>query len=209
MKFKYIVLITLLSFVAGCTTNPYTGESQMAKAVKYGGIATTAGGVIGAVIGGKQGAMIGAGIGAMAGGGYGYYSDRQELALRKQIEASKMTLTRNEDNSLTVNMPDVTFQTNSATIEYVYMQSLLAVAQTVKENNGSMRILGHTDNTGSLELNSNLSNARALSVANFMFNNGIPFANVQTQGMAYYNPIADNSTVEGRAKNRRVEIILQ
>lgn len=209
MKIKIIMLIVFLSFVSGCTTNPYTGESQMAKAAKYGGIATATGGIIGALVGGEKGAYIGAGLGAMVGGGYGFYTDKQEAVLRKQIEASQMTLTRNQDQSLTVNMPDITFQINSATIQQNHIQALSAIADTVKAQGGSMKIIGHTDNTGSLELNQNLSQARADSVANYMFSQGIPFSTVQTKGMAYYSPVADNKTEEGRSLNRRVEIILQ
>lgn len=209
MKIKMIMLIVFLSFVTGCTTNPYSGESQMAKSAKYAGIATATGGIIGALVGGEKGAYIGAGLGAMVGGGYGFYTDRQEALLRKQIESSKMTLTRNQDQSLTVNMPDITFQTNSATIQQSHIQSLSAIADTVKSQGGSMKIIGHTDNTGSLELNQNLSQARASAVANYMFQNGLPFNSVHAQGMAYYSPIADNSTAEGRSRNRRVEIILQ
>lgn len=209
MKIRIIAMIGLLSFVTGCTTNPYSGEEQVAKSLKYGSIATVTGGIIGALVGGESGAYIGAGLGAAAGGGYGYYTDKQEMALRKQIEASQMTLTRNADRSLTVNMPDITFQINSATIKGFQIPALAAISDTVRQQGGSMRIIGHTDNTGSLEVNQQLSNARANSVANFMFQTGIPFHSVQTQGMAYHNPIADNSTVEGRARNRRVEVILQ
>jgi outer membrane protein OmpA-like peptidoglycan-associated protein len=209
MKSKLLAILIFMSFLAGCTTNPYSGEEQMAKSVKYGGIATATGAAIGALVGGEKGAYIGAGVGALIGGGYGYYTDTQEAELRKEIADSQMTLTRNADKSLTVSMPDVTFQTNSATIQSHNYQALTAISNTVKERNGAARIIGHTDNLGSIELNQNLSQARANSVANYMFSQGIPFGSVQTQGMAFYAPVADNSSESGRARNRRVEIILQ
>lgn len=209
MKIKLIMLVVFISFICGCTTNPYSGESQMAKSVKYGGIATTAGAVVGAVIGGEKGALIGAGIGAVIGGGYGFYTDTQEMKLRKELENSRMTVTRNADQSLTVSMPDVTFQTNSATIQPFNFQALNSITNTVKERNGVVKVVGHTDNRGSVELNQVLSQARANSVANYMFGQGLSSGSIQTQGMAYYSPVADNATEEGRSRNRRVEIILQ
>lgn len=209
MKTKFMFIAIFMSFIVGCTTNPYNGESQMAKSVKYGGIATTAGAVIGAVIGGNKGALIGGSIGALLGGGYGFYTDSQEATLRKELEESRMTVTRNADKSLTVSMPDITFETNSAIIQPFNYQALTAISNTVKERNGLVKVIGHTDNRGGVELNQVLSQTRANSVANYMFAQGIPFGNLQTQGMAFYNPVADNSTEIGRSRNRRVEIILQ
>lgn len=207
--YKTITALLISLFLAGCTINPHTGEKQTAKSVKYGGIATATGAVVGALIGGKKGAVIGAGLGAMTGGSYGFYTDYQENKLRKELEQARMTVTRNQDQTLTVTMPDITFQTNSAMIDSQFFQALTTISNTVKEKNGLVRIVGHTDNRGSIELNQALSLARANSVANYLSSQGVPFSNISTQGMAYYNPIADNETEFGRAKNRRVEIILQ
>lgn len=212
MKIRIVAAILLMCsiIVSGCTTNPYTGESQMAKSAKYGIIATTAGGVLGALVGGKKGAMIGAGLGAAMGGGYGYYTDVQENKLREQLRNTGMEVTRNQNNSLTVTMPsDVTFDTGSADIKSVNYQALNSVVGAIRERNGTVMIVGHTDHKGSLELNQSLSLARANSVANYMFAQGVPFGSIKTQGMAFHNPIASEATAEGRAQNRRVEIILQ
>ena len=73
----------------------------------------------------------------------------------------------------------------------------------------TMMITGHTDNTGSVALNDSLSKARANAVASYMYAQAIPFGAVKTEGLAFYQPVASNSTPDGRAKNRRVEIILQ
>lgn len=90
MKIRILsaVVLAVSVMLGGCTTNPYTGEKQMAKSAKYGTIAAVTGGVIGALVGGEKGAYIGAGLGAMTGGGYGYYTDVQEKKLREQIQAS-------------------------------------------------------------------------------------------------------------------------
>lgn len=214
MKIRVLsaVVLAVSVMLGGCTTNPYTGESQMAKSAKYGTIAAVTGGVIGALVGGEKGAYIGAGLGAMTGGGYGYYTDVQEKKLREQIQASnaEMELSRTKDNRLMITMPgDISFMSGSADINPANYQALTVIANEVKTNNMTMMVTGHTDNTGSVALNDSLSKARANSVASYMYAQGIPFGAVKTEGLSMHQPIASNATPDGRAKNRRVEIILQ
>lgn len=214
MKIRIIsaVVLAFTVMLGGCTTNPYTGERQMAKSAKYGSIAAVTGGVIGALVGGEKGAYIGAGLGAMAGGSYGFYTDVQEKKLRQQIEASnaEMELSRTADNRLMITMPsDISFMSGSADINPSNYQALTVIANEVKNNKLTMLIVGHTDNTGSVALNDSLSKARADSVASYMFAQGIPFSAVKTEGFSFHKPVASNSTADGRARNRRVEIILQ
>lgn len=214
MKIRMLsaVVLALSVILGGCTTNPYTGESQMAKSAKYGSIAAVAGGVVGALIGGEKGAYIGAGLGAMTGGGYGFYTDVQEKKLREQIKASnaEMELSRTADNRLMITMPgDISFMSGSADINPANYQALTVIANEAKTNKLAMIITGHTDNTGSIALNDSLSKARANSVASYMYAQGVPFAAVRTEGMSVHKPVASNATPDGRARNRRVEIILQ
>jgi outer membrane protein OmpA-like peptidoglycan-associated protein len=214
MKIRILsaVVLAVSVMLGGCTTNPYTGESQMAKSAKYGTIAAVTGGVIGALVGGEKGAYIGAGLGAMTGGGYGYYTDVQEKKLREQIQASnaEMELSRTKDNRLMITMPgDISFMSGSADINPSNYQALTVIANEVRTNNMTMMITGHTDNTGSVALNDSLSKARANSVASYMYAQGVPFGAVKTEGLSFHQPVASNSTPDGRAKNRRVEIILQ
>lgn len=214
MKIRILsaVVLAVSVMLGGCTTNPYSGESQMAKSAKYGTIAAVTGGVIGALVGGEKGAYIGAGLGAMTGGGYGYYTDVQEKKLREQIQASnaEMELSRTKDNRLMITMPgDISFMSGSADINPSNYQALTVIANEVRTNNMTMMIVGHTDNTGSVALNDSLSKARANSVASYMYAQGVPFGAVKTEGLSFHQPVASNSTPDGRAKNRRVEIILQ
>lgn len=207
-----VVLLAVSVMLGGCTTNPYSGEKQMAKSAKYGTTAAVTGGVIGALVGGEKGAYIGAGLGAMTGGGYGYYTDVQEKKLREQIQASnaEMELSRTKDNRLMITMPgDISFMSGSADINPSNYQALTVIANEVRTNNMTMMIVGHTDNTGSVALNDSLSKARANSVASYMYAQGVPFGAVKTEGLSFHQPVASNSTPDGRAKNRRVEIILQ
>lgn len=214
MKIRILsaVVLAVSVMLGGYTTNPYTGEKQMAKSAKYGTIVAVTGGVIGALVGGEKGAYIGAGLGAMTGGGYGYYTDVQEKKLREQIQASnaEMELSRTKDNRLMITMPgDISFMSGSADINPSNYQALTVIANEVRTNNMTMMIVGHTDNTGSVALNDSLSKARANSVASYMYVQGVPFGAVKTEGLSFHQPVASNSTPDGRAKNRRVEIILQ
>ncbi|HAW63211.1 MAG TPA: hypothetical protein DCX26_12980, partial [Pseudomonas sp.] len=81
-KLNITALAAGVVLLAGCTTNPYTGEQQAGKAGIYGGIGAVSGAVIGAATSSKKdrtkGALIGAAVGGAAGGGYGYYVDTQE-----------------------------------------------------------------------------------------------------------------------------------
>jgi outer membrane protein OmpA-like peptidoglycan-associated protein len=68
-----------------------------------------------------------------------------------------------------------------------------------------MEISGHTDNTGSLKLNTRLSQSRAEAVVEYLVEHGIDASRLDAMGYAFSQPIAPNDTAEGRAKNRRVE----
>jgi outer membrane protein OmpA-like peptidoglycan-associated protein len=70
------------------------------------------------------------------------------------------------------------------------------------------RVEGHTDSTGSDETNRKLSQARATSVRDYLVGQGVESSNISEVGLGPDQPIADNGTSEGRARNRRVEIIL-
>ena len=69
-------------------------------------------------------------------------------------------------------------------------------------------IYGHTDNTGTRAVNERISKERADAVANFLVGQGISRSRLTTEGLAFFQPVADNSTAEGRAQNRRVEIYI-
>jgi outer membrane protein OmpA-like peptidoglycan-associated protein len=72
----------------------------------------------------------------------------------------------------------------------------------------NLRIEGHTDSTGSHEVNAKLSKARALAVLDFLKEQGTSVARMQYDGYADKFPVAGNETKEGRARNRRVEVVL-
>ncbi len=88
---------------------------------------------------------------------------------------------------------------------------LKEVADAILENDPQAQLIveGHTDSTGSAELNDKLSLKRAQAVRSYLVAKGIPRQQVEAQGFGFSRPIADNSTPEGRANNRRVEIVVQ
>lgn len=211
-KQKYIAALSLsaLALASGCTTNPETGNRVISKAA-IGGIGGALGGyLLGDIIGGRNDRtekIIGAGLGGLAGAGVGYYMDEQEKKLRQQTAGSGIDVTRDGDN-LILNMPsNVTFPVNSSAIQPEFQQTLGDVANTLSQYEKSyIDVYGHTDSTGTDQYNQSLSERRASSVANFLGNSGVQRARVETRGFGESQPIASNSTEEGRSANRRVEL---
>lgn len=104
---------------------------------------------------------------------------------------------------------NVTFDTNSAKIKPEFNKVLNSVVNVVNTHSDSdIRVLGHTDNTGSDALNNRLSKQRADSVATYLKNKGVDGERITTDGRGSKSPVATNSTPEGREKNRRIEIVL-
>ena len=204
------VSLCALALTSGCVTNPETGNRTISKAA-IGGIGGALGGyLLGDILGGRNdrtAKIVGAGLGGLAGAGVGYYMDEQEKKLREQTAGSGIDVTRDGDN-LILNMPsNVTFAVDSSAISPAFQATLGEVANTLSRYEKSyVDVLGHTDSTGSDAYNQSLSERRAESVANFLANSGVQRARLATKGYGESQPIASNSTEEGRAGNRRVEI---
>lgn len=202
--------LSALSLTSGCVTNPETGNQRISKAA-IGGIGGVVGGyLLGDILGGRNdrtAKIVGAGLGGLAGAGIGYYMDEQEKKLREQTAGTGIDVTREGDN-LILNMPsNVTFAVDSSAIQPNFQETLGGVANTLSQYEKSyVDIFGHTDSTGSDAYNQSLSERRASSVANFLSNSGVQSARLATQGFGESQPVATNSTEEGRAANRRVEI---
>lgn len=209
-----IAATAVMALLAGCTTNPYTGEQQAGKAGVYGGVGAVTGAVIGAATSSKKdrakGALIGAAVGGAAAGGYGYYVDTQEAKLRQTLQGTGVQVQRNGDE-LTLIMPgNITFASSSADISSSFYPTLNSLVTVFKEfNKNGVNIVGHTDSTGSLQLNQDLSNRRAQSVASYLIGNGVPAQRISAYGAGPSQPIASNANESGRAQNRRVEINLR
>lgn len=196
--------------IAGCTTNPYTGEQQTSKAAMGAGIGAVSGAVLSAITGGeRKNILLGAGVGALAGGAVGYYMDQQEAKLRQQLQNTGVSVTRSGENII-LNMPgNVTFATDSSNISADFYSVLDSVALVINEYEKTyVDITGHTDSTGAEDYNMRLSVARANSVARYLESRKVLPQRISTAGMGESSPIASNDTAQGRALNRRVEILL-
>ncbi|MGI2260554.1 OmpA family protein [Shewanella sp. GXUN23E] len=209
-----LILPVSLSLVTGCqTTNPYTNEQQNAKATNGALIGAIAGAAIGVASSSKsdrgKGALIGAASGAALGGGIGYYMDVQEAKLRQQLQSTGVSVTRDGDNII-LNMPnEVTFGVDQSNLSDRAMQVLNSVALVAKEYPKTrLNVLGYTDSSGSDSYNLRLSQVRAAEVSNYLARSGVDANRLSASGMGEASPIASNNTKEGRAQNRRVEIIL-
>ncbi|AGA32112.1 Outer membrane lipoprotein omp16 precursor [Thioalkalivibrio nitratireducens DSM 14787] len=199
--------------MTGCTTiDPYTGEERVSRTTIGAGIGAAAGAVLGSVTSSRnrtQRAMIGAGIGALAGGAIGNYMDRQEEELRQQLQGTGVSVTRVGDN-LVLNMPGhITFDVDRTEIKPEFQSVLDSVVLVLNryEKTG-IEVAGHTDSTGRVEYNMDLSERRARSVAHAMTIRGVNPVRIATIGFGPHQPIASNETAEGRTLNRRVELTL-
>ena len=216
MKKRYITLALVLSgtiALSGCTTNPYTGEREAGKAGVGAGLGAALGAGVGMLSSSKKdrgkGALIGAAAGAALGGGAGYYMDAQEAKLREKMRGTGVSVTRQGDN-IVLNMPNnVTFDSSSSSLKPEGANTLTGVAMVLKEYpKTAVNVAGYTDSTGSRQLNMTLSQQRADSVGSSLITQGVATNRIRTTGMGPDNPVASNSTTEGKAQNRRVEITL-
>ncbi len=202
-------LAALLATTA-CTTDPVTGERHLSKTA-IGGIGGALGGyLIGDLVGGRDdrtAKIVGAGIGGIAGVGIGSYMDQQERDLRARTAGTDVRVIR-QGNDLILNIPSgINFAYDSAAVEPQFRRTLDQVGQVLHQYDRTyVDIYGHTDSTGSDAYNQDLSERRAVSVADYLVTRGVQAARIGTRGFGETQPIASNDTEQGRAANRRVEI---
>lgn len=196
--------------VSACTTDPETGDRRLSKTA-IGGIGGALGGyLLGDLVGGRRDRtekILGAGIGGIAGAAVGSYMDKQERELRERTRGTDVQVTRQGDDLL-LNIPSgINFAYNSATVQPQFRATLDKVASILSEYNQTyIDVYGFTDSTGSEEYNLDLSQRRALAVADYLSSRGVQPARIATRGFGEAEPIATNETDAGRAANRRVEI---
>jgi outer membrane protein OmpA-like peptidoglycan-associated protein len=103
----------------------------------------------------------------------------------------------------------IPFATGKADLKPQAVDRLKIVAEVLKGTQRTILVEGHTDSTGSAEKNLTLSQARAETVRKYLVADGIPDAQIRAVGVGEERPVADNKTSAGRAKNRRVEVVLE
>jgi outer membrane protein OmpA-like peptidoglycan-associated protein len=178
-------------------------------------IGTAAGAIAGAGLGtiaggdDKRNAAIGAVVGGIAGAAVGGYMDEQQRKLEEATAGTGIEVDRVGDQ-IQLTMPsNVTFAVNSATIQPGFFAALDDVSATlVQYDDTSVDIVGHASSDGDDAYNMTLSQQRAQSVRSYLISKGTESVRINAIGMGETQPIADNATAEGRAANRRVEILL-
>ena len=212
-----VPVFALLLGLAACapgsqTTQPGTGTAVGA------GTGAVVGGVLGNVLAARgrrtEGTAIGAAIGAALGGGVGFAMDSQRQDFENQLAAERM---RNEvqieqvrqDVILLTLDSNVQFATGSAAVQPGMRDTLRRIATVINQYPGTqVSIIGHTDSTGSVDLNQRLSEDRANAVRSELIGLGVRANDLIATGRGQMEPIADNATAEGRAANRRVELVV-
>lgn len=156
-----------------------------------------------------DGALKGALLGGAVGAGVGYSLDRQEAELRAALANDRVQII-NAGDRLIVTLPqDILFDTDSFAVRGLLREDLAAVANSLQRYPSStVQIIGHTDADGDAVYNQRLSERRANAVADVLSENGVPFSRLQTFGQGEAQPVASNLTVDGKARNRRVEIVI-
>jgi outer membrane protein OmpA-like peptidoglycan-associated protein len=200
------MLIATALMLSGCSY--YNGmPNQPGTGVLVGGVT---GAAIGKVVGGDdRSAIIGGVAGAVIGGAIGESMARQERELNQQLAGTGARIT-NSGSQLRVILPEsVTFPTGSATVDPGFLPALRDIARSLLEHPSStIRVVGHTDNVGSAAYNKTLSQERALAVAKVLIRYGVPTSRITYSGRGFAEPITSNNSANGRAMNRRVEIVI-
>lgn len=206
----FMSAVLLISF-SGCGSMSKTLQGGLIGG--GGGAAVGAG--IGALIGKGKGAAIGGAIGAVAGGvagtliGKHMQKKADELAA---IEGASVTTVTDANGFTGIQVTfdeGILFDTGKYALKTPAKNALTRFATSlINDPNTNVQIYGHTDNTGSRAVNEKLSLNRANAVKNYLQNSGVAGTRMDTKGLAYDYPIADNSTAAGRAQNRRVEVYI-
>ena len=209
MRATALSLTVAAVLLAGCEN-----MSERQKGTATGaGIGAAAGAVLSSMTGGKAGtgAVVGGAIGAVAGNVWSKRQEERRVAMEQATKGTGVDVSRTADNQLKVNIPsDISFDTGSATIKPQMRSVLDPFAASLKgDPNAQVTIVGHTDSTGSEAVNNPLSVERAQSVRDYLAGHGVSPTRVQTAGHGEREPVADNTTEAGRARNRRVEIYLR
>jgi outer membrane protein OmpA-like peptidoglycan-associated protein len=215
---RVIAATAALALVAACADDP-----EQPRTIGRGtAIGLAAGVATGAVLGNvlaasgraAAGTAIGAAIGAALGGGAGFAMDRQRRDFERQLAEERaenaVQIEQLRDDVLLLTLDsEIQFATSSAAVKPGFERTLTKVANVIQRHPGmQITVIGHTDSTGSDAYNQRLSERRAEAVRERLVAGGVAADQLATVGRGSLEPRADNATAEGRAANRRVEMVL-
>jgi outer membrane protein OmpA-like peptidoglycan-associated protein len=208
--------IIILSLTASLLLN--TGCDSVNINNTQGGAA--AGAVLGAVLGGvignnvkggdtATGAVIGGVLGGLAGGILGNKMDKQAREIQQSIPGAEVAVTEG-GIFIVLGENSINFDVAKSTLTPAAKVNLDKLVKTFKDYpDTNLGIYGHTDSRGKLDFNMKLAQDRANSVKAYLVSQGVAENRFYTKGIGPAEPIADNETAEGRAKNRRVEFTIK
>lgn len=212
-----LVSITAVTLV-GCASGSGPSDRPFENWEKGALIGAVGGAVLGATAYKKdrsKGAVAGAVGGGLAGGAVGYYMDSQKRDLEKnlaqEIQAGQARVEKMSNDVVRITMTSQTaFDTNSAQIKPGFNTTMDKLADVVvRYGKTTLTIVGHTDNVGSNKYNQELSQRRALSVAQYFESRRVNPLRLATAGKGEAQPVASNASESGRQANRRVEIYVE
>ena len=209
---KQLVLgaATVALLITGCADTNMTDTQR--RTATGAGVGAVVGAVLSSATGGKAGtgAVVGAGVGALGTYIWSQNMEKQKREMEAATQGTGIGVSQTADNQLKLDIPsDISFDTGRSDIKRNFAQVLDRFAGSLRDNqNTDVRIVGHTDNTGTDAINNPLSVARASSTRNYLTARGVAGSRIQVEGQGSYQPIASNTTAEGRSRNRRVEILV-
>jgi len=229
-----IAFLAAVALLSSCS-QPLTVREK--GALVGGGIGGAAGAIVGAAVGNPgAGAAIGTALGAGAGALVGDRLQKRDQELteqQQQIEQQKQEITRNQqliddlkkqnlearetERGVVVNLPDVLFEFGKANLTGEARTKVGSISEVLNSQAKGRRVSveGHTDSIGSDAYNQKLSERRAENVASALESGGVSAEKVTAKGYGKRYPVAPNSNPDGtdntagRAKNRRVEVVIQ
>lgn len=213
---KLTLLALAMILISGLNSCKAT---QNANNKQKGAVIGAAGGaILGAIIGnntgkkgsgGELGAVIGGVVGGTAGVLIGSKMDKQAQKIEEEIPGAKV---ERIDDAIVITFDEnsgVYFDTNKYDINSDSSSLLDKLGSILVEYpDTNVLVVGHTDSTGANEYNMTLSKNRANAVTNFFLKNGLGSTRFTTKWFGEDQPISDNSTLDGRAKNRRVNLAI-
>lgn len=208
LKSKIVTTALLLNalsiLISGCSS--FT-KTEKGAAIGAGGGAVI-GGFIGRAAGNTAlGAIIGGAVGGTAGGLIGHKMDKQAAEIKQTVPGA--TVTREGEGIIVKFDSGILFDIDKTDVKPIAQASLKKLALSLQNNpQTNILVVGHTDSTGTAAHNMDLSIRRAVAVKSYLITTGVNGSRLNTQGKGETEPIADNRTPEGRAQNRRVEIVI-
>jgi outer membrane protein OmpA-like peptidoglycan-associated protein len=209
---KLATMVMALSLMLSCNAVKNANNKQKGAVIGAGSGAAI-GGILGNNVGNGNntalGAIIGAVVGGAAGGYIGNRMDKQAQRIEQEIPGAEVTRVGEGINVVFNEEAGVYFDTNKSEVKGASASTLDRLVGVLKEYpDTNILVEGHTDSAGANDYNMNLSKQRAQSVTNYLSNKGIASNRLTTKWYGELQPKSDNSTSEGKAKNRRVEMVI-